>query len=169
MSRVFNAENLLLPRGALEDVHVVGVRNTSGSQRFLCQASEGGVLYSVVLEREPGNEHDPFAIKVIAVTSPDEEQFHLGYLSKHLARTLARRCDSGLLDLAVVEPVVVGGETEGYFYGLRIVVYDRNGHTLFPYRRIARARKMQEEKLKKRAQRNAVVEIQGQPGYRTKW
>ena len=47
------------------------------------------------LVREPDNNHDPNAVKVVLIEKP-WENFHIGYLSREVAKELAPRLDGGM-------------------------------------------------------------------------
>jgi hypothetical protein len=57
------------------------------------------------LEREPDNQFDTFAIKVMAPAGDD--RFHLGYIEKGAAAWIAPEMDEGFEFTAIVEDTIV--------------------------------------------------------------
>ena len=59
------------------------------------RAFAGGSDHALRLEREPGNRHDPNAIKVIAVSKGwfFRQARHIGYVAAEVARMIAKRGD----------------------------------------------------------------------------
>jgi hypothetical protein len=53
--------------------------------------------FAVKVEREPENEHDPNAIKVLIKAKGQLDGMHIGYLKREIAEVLAPRMDIGAI------------------------------------------------------------------------
>lgn len=93
---------------------VVGV--TIGDRQNSVKVCRSGE--ELQLKREPFNEADKNAIAVL-----NKNGVKLGYLSKELAPTLAKKMDNGLKIFCKVIKVTGGGDLN---YGLNISIYDSN-------------------------------------------
>lgn len=74
---------------------------------------------AVTLEREPGNQHDRNAIKVIVHILPIKKRTMIGYVPAGLARDLARAIDAGAQAKAKLLQVI-GGYAYKENYGCMI-------------------------------------------------
>jgi hypothetical protein len=63
---------------------------------------------TLLLEREPSNEYDTYAIKVM---TPGDGSFHLGYIEKGAAMWIASEMDEGMAFTATVEDLLVDRNT----------------------------------------------------------
>lgn len=83
---------------------VVGMqyRVTMSSRRMMASDAEEGTI-ECRLEREPNNRYDENAIKVIIASEPFKG-FHIGYLQRPVAVTLAPLMDAG--DIHIVAAVL---------------------------------------------------------------
>ncbi len=73
-----------------------------------------GPMLAATLEREPQNQFDSNAIKVVV------DGKHIGYVPKYLAAKLAPRMDAG--EAYAVTSVEIGGGSDGYSYGVTITI-----------------------------------------------
>jgi hypothetical protein len=78
------------------EIEAVGLnyRLTPGTIRKLAQVTP----VQVRLEREPGNEFDPNAVKILVTEKPWAKRhapLHIGYVARGTASVLAPRMDSG--------------------------------------------------------------------------
>jgi len=71
------------------------------------------------LERDPSNEHDENAIKVMATTPSGLKQ--IGHITKTLAKTLAKEMDNGS-DVTATITKITGGTNSSPNYGVNIQV-----------------------------------------------
>ncbi len=99
---------------------VVGVTHDSRTINFLTLCDQP--QFRVFLEREPLNQHDPNAIKVMGSAIIDGETVvkQLGYLSKHTSLQLKDEEDLEARPYSVYLPV------SGHSYGLRIRILVRS-------------------------------------------
>ena len=76
---------------------------------------------AIRLEREPGNTHDPNAVKVILTEiRPD---MHIGYIARDVAARLAPLVDSGRIGIEAAAVTEIDGENGS---GTVIISYRKN-------------------------------------------
>jgi hypothetical protein len=86
-------------------VRVVGMHFRGEHAKTYAAALQPGD--SLLLEREPDNEYDVFAIKVITPERNGEPGFHLGYIEKGAARWIATDMDEGMEFTCTVRDVLI--------------------------------------------------------------
>lgn len=153
-----------LPVGAIT-IHVSGVKFVDGVQEYLKFLEEEGEPFIVLIKREPENPKDKRAIAILVKPAGTLRPRLVGYLSRFMAKTMAKSLDNGLLDLAAHEVRIVGGGERGYNYGLKIILFDRNGNDLVPFRDIAQILEDVEKRGKERPKREAVERIRRERGF----
>lgn len=84
-------------------VRVVGMHFRGEHAKSYAAALQGGE--ELFLEREPENEYDQMAIKVLAPAGDDK--FHLGYIERGAASWIAAEMDEGFEFTAIVEDTIV--------------------------------------------------------------
>lgn len=85
-------------------VRVVGMHFRGQHAKDYAAALQPGD--TLLLEREPTNEYDSFAIKVNTPDFEDRLGFHLGYIEKGAARWIASEMDEGMEFICTVRDLL---------------------------------------------------------------
>lgn len=119
-----------LPPGGIY-TRLVGVSMVDPEQKRLQKARRLGIAYLVV-DREPDNDADPNAIRLLLPGQGPEEDRSVGYLDKEMAASLAPVVDARASLMRCRIEKVTGGEG-GKRYGVNVALYYDDGFDLLPY------------------------------------
>ena len=99
---------------------VVGTTFRPNGQNILKYLARNVKSYDIVLEfeREPDNQYDPNAVKVIVGIKSSVKKHHIGYIPKDISDFFAHVIDCGRYDITVDKVTLVGGISGFDNYGM---------------------------------------------------
>jgi len=118
-----------LPDGGIY-TKVVGVVANKDAQKFIAKIDLYGIRYLRPV-RDPNNDHDSNAIKIVLPASTASVEYLVGYLDRHLAARLAPLVDQRRSHLRCRVEGVTGKDKE--YQGVNVVLYFDDGFDLTPY------------------------------------